>query len=63
MGFDPQTKNEPLMDVGKRTTKVNVAVVIGVVLFLVIASVMLFKYMRSPAETRQDMHEEKVQPN
>lgn len=62
MGFDPQTKNQPLMDVRKRTTKVNVAVVIGVAIFFIIATVMLLKYMRSPAETRQDVHEEKVQP-
>jgi putative flippase GtrA len=62
MGFDPQNKNQPLMDVHKRTTKVNVAVVIGVAIFLIVATVIMFNYMRSPAETRQEVHEENVQP-
>ena len=36
MGFEPQTANKPLVDVHKRTTKVNLGVVIGVILFLVV---------------------------
>ena len=36
MGFEPQTADQPLVNVQKRTTKVNIAVAIGVVLFLII---------------------------
>ncbi len=62
MGFDPQTGDKPLMEVHKKTTKVNLAVVIGVVLFFVIAAAVMFKFMRSPDETRNEMHEESVRP-
>ena len=34
MAFEPQTANQPLIDVHKRTTKVNLVVAIGVVAFL-----------------------------
>jgi hypothetical protein len=36
MGFEPQTADKPLVDVHKRTTKVNFSVAIGVVLFLLV---------------------------
>jgi len=36
MGFEPQTAGKPLVDVHKRTTKVNFGVAIGVVLFLLV---------------------------
>lgn len=62
MGFDPQNKDQPLVDVGKRTTKVNLAVVIGVVVFFVVAAIVMFTFMRSPGETRNEMHEENVEP-
>jgi large-conductance mechanosensitive channel len=62
MGFDPQNEDQPLVDVGKRTTKVNVGVVVGVVVFLLIAAIVMFIFVRSPAETRNEMHEENVEP-
>ena len=34
MGFEPQTANQPLVNVRKGPTKVNIAVAIGVVVFL-----------------------------
>lgn len=37
MGFDPQTSDKPLVNVQKRTTKVNLGVVAGVLVFLVLA--------------------------
>ena len=36
MGFEPQTAGLPLVNPHKRTTKVNFAIVAGVVLFLLI---------------------------
>jgi hypothetical protein len=62
MGFDPETEDKPLVDVKKRTTKVNLAVVIGVLVFFVIAATVLIKFARSPGETRDEMHEENVEP-
>ena len=62
MGFDPQTEDKPLVNVNKRTTKVNLGVVIGVLVFLVVAAFVLIKFARSPGETRNEMHEEKVEP-
>ena len=34
MGFDPQNANEPIVNFRKRTTKVNIATVVAVVIFL-----------------------------
>ena len=36
MGFEPQTAGQPLVNVHKRTTKVNIVMAIGVVVFLLI---------------------------
>jgi accessory gene regulator protein AgrB len=36
MGFEPQTAGQPLVNVRKRTTKVNLVIVISIVVFLVI---------------------------
>ena len=36
MGFEPQTADKPLVDVHKRTTKVNFSLAIGVLLFLLV---------------------------
>jgi len=36
MGFEPQTSGQPLVNVHKRTTKVNITMAIGVLVFLLI---------------------------
>jgi hypothetical protein len=36
MGFDPQNAGQPLVNVHKRTTKVNIAAAIGIVIFFLI---------------------------
>lgn len=36
MGFEPQTAGQPIVDVHKRTTKVNLSMAVGVVIFLMI---------------------------
>lgn len=36
MGFEPQTADKPLVNVHKRTTKVNIIMAIGVAVFLLI---------------------------
>jgi hypothetical protein len=36
MGFEPQTADKPLVNVHKRTTKVNLGMAVGVVVFLLI---------------------------
>lgn len=38
MGFDPQNAGEPIVDVHKRTTKVNLSVVVAVVLFILLGA-------------------------
>ncbi len=43
MGFDPQTSDKPLVNVQKRTTKVNLAVVAGVLVFLGLAVVYVLR--------------------
>ena len=50
MGFD-ENSNKPLVNPHKRTTKVNFAVVIAVVVFFVISAVMLIRFMRHPETT------------
>jgi len=36
MGFEPQTAGQPLVNVHKRTTKVNIAMAIAVVVFFIV---------------------------
>ncbi len=36
MGFEPQTSGQPLVNVHKRTTKVNISMAIGVAIFFVL---------------------------
>lgn len=36
MGFEPQTANQPLVNTHRRTTKVNIAMAIAVVIFFII---------------------------
>ena len=36
MGFEPQTAGQPLVNVHKRATKVNIVMAIGVALFLLV---------------------------
>ena len=61
MGFDPQTKHKPLVDVQKADTKTNILMTIGVVVFFLIAGGVAIYYMMTPAETRSELHEESVQ--
>jgi uncharacterized membrane protein YqjE len=36
MGFEPQTAGKPLVNVHKKTTKVNISMAIGVAIFLIL---------------------------
>jgi uncharacterized membrane protein YqjE len=36
MGFEPQTAGKPLVNVHKRTTKVNISMAIGVAVFFIL---------------------------
>ena len=36
MGFEPQTSGQPLVNVHKRTTKVNITMAIGILIFFLI---------------------------
>jgi len=57
MGFEPQTAGQPLVNVRKRTTKVNFSMILGVLVFLVIGiSVILW------AARRESLGEPVVQP-
>lgn len=57
MGFDPQNANEPIVNVHKRTTKVNVSVVAAVIVFIVLGvGVML--WVSNRAERGEPVREE-----
>ena len=49
MAFD-QNSDLPVLQPQKRTTKVNFGIVIGVLLFFVIAGAVLFWFARNPSE-------------
>lgn len=62
MGFDPQNKEQPLVDPQKRTTKVNIAQVVAVIVFLVLTTAIMIAFISRPEETRNEVHEENVAP-
>jgi len=52
MGFEPQTSGQPLVNVHKRTTKVNIIMAISVVVFLLIGvAVMIWASQRAKNDT------------
>jgi peptidoglycan/LPS O-acetylase OafA/YrhL len=52
MSFDKNHQSpDKLVDTHKRTTKVNLGVVIGVVLFFVIGGIVLWSVLRNPPQT------------
>lgn len=61
MGFDQYSKDRPLVDVKKTDTKNNLLLVLGVVVFFVIATAVMIYYMRTPAETRNEAHRDQMQ--
>ncbi|HEX2100179.1 MAG TPA: hypothetical protein VHF69_05935 [Candidatus Synoicihabitans sp.] len=61
MGFDDQTQGQPLVQTHKKTTKVNIAMVIGVLIFFVIAVAVGVHYMRNPAEARSEVHQDSIE--
>ena len=62
MAFEPQTASKPLVDVHKRTTKVNIGVVIGVVLFLVVGIAVAIWATRKEARGEPVKQVESTQP-
>ena len=57
-----QEREEKVVNVSKRTTKVNIGMVIGVVLFFVVCAVMVAWIWRHPRETTNSVHEEVKHP-
>jgi hypothetical protein len=52
MSFDKDnTSPTPMVNVHKRTTKVNLGVVIGVVFFFLLAGATILRVMRDPPQT------------
>ena len=49
MGFD-QNSDLPVVQLQKRTTKVNVGIIVGVILFLVIGGVVLAWFSLHPSQ-------------
>ncbi len=41
MGFEPQTANQPIVNVHKRTTKVNIWMVVAVAVFMIFGALLL----------------------
>jgi hypothetical protein len=51
MGFEPQTANQPLVNVHKKTTKVNFAVAIGVAVFFAVGiALMVWAFQRDQSD-------------
>jgi hypothetical protein len=42
MGFDPNSAGKPLVNVHKKTTQVNLWMVVGVVVFFIVGTAVLF---------------------
>ena len=52
MGFEPQTASQPLVNVHKRTTKVNIIMAVAVTVFLLIGvAVIVFASHRARNDT------------
>jgi len=58
MAFDKDTPELPLVQPQKKTTQVNIGIVVGVVIFFIIVGVVLWKVVQNPEKTRSDVHEE-----
>lgn len=57
---DPRPQNpdlKPKVDVQRGTTKVNLALIVGVLLFLGATFLVVALYERNPAQTRNDQHD------
>lgn len=48
---------KPKVDVHRRTTKVNISVVVGVVTFLALTIAVILFIKRNPSETVEDQHQ------
>lgn len=57
MSFDKDS-SEPVMNVHRRTTQVNLSMTAGVLLFLIVCGVLIWWYARDPGETADDVHRE-----
>jgi hypothetical protein len=55
MGFDKNSRGQPLVNVHKKTTQVNLWMCVGIGLFALIALVLIFKWSRrhGPDEVHQ----------
>lgn len=57
---EPRPQNpdlKPRINVHRRTTKVNLAVVGGVIFFLVVTFIVVALYQRNPAEVRNEQNQ------
>jgi hypothetical protein len=50
MGFD-QNSNQPVVQMQKRTTKVNVGIIVGVIVFLVVGAAAVMWFWLHPPQT------------
>jgi len=51
MGFDKNSEGQPVVQVEKRTTKVNISMIVGVVLFFILgATGMVWLHHRYPPD-------------
>jgi hypothetical protein len=46
MGFDPNSAGQPIINVHKKTTQVNLWMVVGVAVFFIISAIVLFSLSR-----------------
>ena len=63
MGFDADSAGQPIVNVHKKTTQVNLWMVVGVVVFFLIsAGVVVWLSQRHTTDERPNAPEERAQP-
>lgn len=62
MATPVQTHNEPIVNPRRWTTKVNIALVIGVILVMIIGAIWTWGTLRNPEKTRDQIDKDVSRP-
>lgn len=58
MAFDKESAGLPLVQPQKKTTQVNIGIVVAVMVFFTVVGIVLWNISRHPEKTRNDVHQE-----
>ncbi len=58
MAFDKDSAEQPLVQPQKKTTQVNMGMVVAIAIFFTIVGIVLWNVSRHPEETRNDVHQD-----